>query len=114
MTAGAAVAVMDLVAVLSPAGVGRSMLHALCRAGFPWQGQRSAGLSAEVADRVLGRLAGASLLTFNVAGTAASAHRLVMRVIAGAAGRPGVPRAGLPGGSRSPRRAGRVAPRCLA
>ena len=57
------------------------MVHALCRAGFPWQGQRSAGLSAEVADRVLGRLAGASLLTFNVAGTTASAHRLVIRVI---------------------------------
>jgi tetratricopeptide (TPR) repeat protein len=72
--------VMDLLAVLSPAGVRRSMLHALCRAGFLWQGRRSAGLSAEVADRVLGRLAGASLLTFNVAGTTASAHRLVMRV----------------------------------
>jgi tetratricopeptide (TPR) repeat protein len=34
-----------------------------------------------VVDRVLGRLAGASLLTFNVAGTTVNAHRLVMRVI---------------------------------
>ena len=35
----------------------------------------------EVADRVLARLAGVSLLTFSVDGFSVSAHRLVMRVI---------------------------------
>ena len=36
---------------------------------------------AEVVDRALARLAGASLLTFSVDGSSVSAHRLVMRVI---------------------------------
>jgi tetratricopeptide (TPR) repeat protein len=38
-------------------------------------------LAPEVADRVLARLAGVSLLTFSLDGSAVSAHRLVMRVI---------------------------------
>ena len=38
-------------------------------------------LAPEVADRALARLAGASLLTFSVDGSAVTAHRLVMRVI---------------------------------
>jgi Tetratricopeptide repeat len=73
--------VLELVAVLSPAGVRRPVLHALCRAGFPWREDLPAGLDATVADQVLGRLAGGSLLTFSVDGTSASAHRLVMRVV---------------------------------
>ena len=48
-----------------------------CRAGTG----RLPALAPEVADRVLGRLAGASLLTFSVDGSGVSAHRLVMRVI---------------------------------
>ena len=38
-------------------------------------------LAPEVADWVLGRLAGVSLLTFSVDDTSVTAHRLVMRVI---------------------------------
>ena len=71
---------MDLLSVLSPAGVRRSLLHAAAAAGLPGRdGQLRAW--AEAADRVLARLAGASLVTFSVDGTVVTAHRLVMRVI---------------------------------
>ena len=75
---GAAVAVMELLAVLSAAGVRRAMIHAAGQRGA-WRG--GAGLAAEVADRALGRLAGQSLVTFSVDGSSVTAHRLVMRVI---------------------------------
>jgi tetratricopeptide (TPR) repeat protein len=65
---GACGAVMDLLSVLSPGGVRRSLIH-------------TAGRAPEATDRALARLAGASLLTFSVDGSAVSAHRLVMRVI---------------------------------
>jgi tetratricopeptide (TPR) repeat protein len=74
-------AVMDLLAVLSAAGVRRSLIHAAAREGLPGREGRLPALAPEVADRVLGRLAGASLLTFSVDGSAVSAHRLMMRVI---------------------------------
>ena len=74
-------AVMDLLAVLSAAGVRRSLIHAAAQKG-PWGAEEAlAGLPPEVADRVLGRLAGASLLTFSVDGSSVTVHRLVMRVI---------------------------------
>ena len=38
-------------------------------------------MTPEEADRVLARLAGVSMLTFSVDGSAVTAHRLVMRVI---------------------------------
>ena len=78
---GACGAVMDLLAVLSPAGVRRSLIHAAAREGLPGRDGPLPGVAAEVADRVLARLAGASLLTFSLDGSAVSAHRLVMRVI---------------------------------
>ena len=78
---GACGAVMDLVAVLSAAGVRRSLIHAAAREGLADRDGPLPALAAEVADRVLARLAGASLLTFSVDGSAVSAHRLVMRVI---------------------------------
>ena len=74
-------AVMDLLAVLSPAGARRSLIHAAGQKGLPGRGGPLAALAPEVADRVLARLAGASLLTFSVDGISVSAHRLVMRVI---------------------------------
>ena len=74
-------AVMDLLAVLSPAGARRSLIHAAAWEGLPGRDGRLPGMAAESADGVLGRLAGASLLTFSVDGSAVSAHRLVMRVI---------------------------------
>ena len=78
---GACGAVMDLVAVLSAAGVRRSVIHAAAREGLPGREGPLPALAAEVADRVLARLAGVSLLTFSVDGSTVSAHRLVMRVI---------------------------------
>jgi tetratricopeptide (TPR) repeat protein len=78
---GACGAVMDLLAVLSATGVRRPLIHAAAGEGLPGRDGLLPALAPEVADRVLGRLAGASLLTFSVDGSAVSAHRLVMRVI---------------------------------
>jgi tetratricopeptide (TPR) repeat protein len=78
---GACGAVMDLLAVLSPAGVSRPMLHAAGENGLPGREEPLPALTAEVVDRVLARLAGASLLTFSLDGSSVTAHRLVMRVI---------------------------------
>ena len=78
---GACAAVMGLVAVLSAAGVRRPLIHAAARAGLAGRDGPVPALAPEVADRVLARLAGVSLLTFSVDGSAVSAHRLVMRVV---------------------------------
>jgi hypothetical protein len=78
---GACGAVMDLLAVLSAAGVRRSLIHVAAREGLPGRDERLSALVPEVADRVLARLAGASLLTFSLDGSTVAMHRLVMRVI---------------------------------
>jgi tetratricopeptide (TPR) repeat protein len=77
----ACTAVMGLLAVLSAAGVSRSLVHAAAEKGLPGQDGPLPALTPEAADRVLGRLAGTSLLTFSLDGSAVTAHRLVMRVI---------------------------------
>jgi hypothetical protein len=77
----AAGAVLDLLAVLSPSGVRRPLLHAAAAAGLPAQERTLPALGAEAADRVLTRLAGVSLVTFSVDGATVTAHRLVTRVI---------------------------------
>ena len=74
-------AVMGLLAVLSPAGVRRSLVHAAGEEGLPGRDGPLPALAPEVADRVLARLAGSSLLTFSLDGSSVTAHRLVMRVI---------------------------------
>jgi tetratricopeptide (TPR) repeat protein len=74
-------AVMDVLAVLSAAGVRRSLIHAAAREGLPGRAGPLPALAPEVVDPVLARLAGLSLLTFSVDGSDVSAHRLVMRVI---------------------------------
>ena len=74
-------AVMDLLAVLSATGVRRSLIRAAAREGLPGRDGPLPALAPEVADWVLGRLAGVSLLTFSVDDTSVTAHRLVMRVI---------------------------------
>ena len=81
----AGTAVMDLLAVLSAAGVGRSLLHTAGGAGLPGRNGPLAALAAEGADRVLARLAGASLLTFSLDGSTRD------RAPAGDAGDPGEP-----------------------
>jgi hypothetical protein len=68
----ACAAVMDLIAVLSAAGVRRSLIHAAAREGLPGRDESLPALAPEVADRVLAQLAGASLLTGS--GPAASRH----------------------------------------
>jgi hypothetical protein len=78
---GACGAVMDLLAVLSVAVVRRSFVHAAAREGLQGRDHPLAGLGAEAVDAALARLAGASLLTFSLGGSAVTAHRLVMRVI---------------------------------
>lgn len=78
---GSCGAVMDLLAVLSAAGVRRSLIHAVAQQGLAGTDRALAGLPPEVADRALGRLAGTSLLTFSVDGSSVTVHRLVMRVI---------------------------------
>jgi tetratricopeptide (TPR) repeat protein len=74
-------AVMGLLAVLSVAGVRRTLVHEAARLGVLGGDGQVGELPAEVADRALARLAGASLLTFSVDGSSVSVHRLVMRVI---------------------------------
>jgi hypothetical protein len=74
-------AVMDLVSVLSAAGVPRAVLHAAGQAGALGEPEQAGGVAAEVVDEALGRLAGSSLLTFSTGGATVTAHRLVMRVI---------------------------------
>jgi tetratricopeptide (TPR) repeat protein len=78
---GICMAMMELLAVLSPAGVRRALVYEAARQDtFPRDGQ-TGELAAEAVDRALARLSGASLLTFSVDGSSVSAHRLVMRVI---------------------------------
>ena len=74
-------AVMDLISVLSAAGVPRVLLHAAGQAGVLTAQGPESEVSTGVVDEVLGRLAGSSLLTFSVDGSTATAHRLVTRVI---------------------------------
>ena len=72
--------VMDLVAVLSAAGVPRAVLYAAGQAGALSE-EREGSVPPEVVDEAVGRLAGSSLLTFSVDAAMVTAHRLVMRVI---------------------------------
>jgi len=76
-------AVMELMSVLSAAGVPRAVLHTAGQAGALAERKRPRRKTVPpaVVDEALGRLAGASLLTFSVDGAAVTAHRLVMRVI---------------------------------
>jgi tetratricopeptide (TPR) repeat protein len=77
--------VMDVVSLLSTAGVPRALLHAAGQAGVlaASQKRRKKGRAVppQVVDEVQARLAGASLLTFSGGGATVSAHRLVMRIV---------------------------------
>jgi tetratricopeptide (TPR) repeat protein len=75
---GACAGVLELMCVLSAAGVRRGLLHAAGQAGVLDGGT---GLDALVVDEGLGRLAERSLLAFAVDGQAVTAHRLVLRVV---------------------------------
>jgi tetratricopeptide (TPR) repeat protein len=75
---GLCISVMELISVLSPAGVSRQLLHMAGQCCVLGVARQSAG--PEEIDRALGRLAGSSLLTFTGDGTGVGAHRLVSRV----------------------------------
>ena len=75
---GVCAGVMELLSVLSAAGVRRDLLHAAGQAGVLGGGT---GLGAVVVDEALGRLAEWSLLAFTLDGQAVTAHRLVLRVV---------------------------------
>jgi hypothetical protein len=78
---GICAAVMELLAVLSAAGVRRTLVYEAARLGVLARDGQAGELPAEVVDRALARLAGVSLLTFSVDSSSVSVHRLVMRVI---------------------------------
>ncbi len=78
---GVCAAVVELIAVLSAAGVRRDLVQEAARQGVLERDGQAGELSPEVVDRALARLAGASLLTFSMDGSSVSAHRLVTRVI---------------------------------
>ena len=72
--------VMDLVAVLSTAGVNRALLYAAGQDGALGREMDAADVPVAV-DAGLERLADVSLLTFSMDGSSVSAHRLVTRVV---------------------------------
>jgi len=78
---GLCTAVLELLAVLSAAGVRRALVQEAALQGILERDGQPGELSPMVVDRALARLAGASLLTFSVDGSSVSAHRLVTRVI---------------------------------
>ena len=79
--AGTCPGVMNLLAVLSPAGVPRLLLQSAADQGLLAAEGSPGELTDDQLDRALARLAAASLLTFSLDATSVSAHRLVMRVI---------------------------------
>ncbi len=76
---GVCTGVMEVLAVLSAAGVRRELLHAAGQAGIVASGGHQ--VHADLVDRALDQLADWSLLAFSLDGQAVIAHRLVSRVV---------------------------------
>ena len=70
---------MEIMAVLSAAGVRRELLHVAGRAGVLASGGRR--VEAALVDRVLEWLSDRSLLTFSLDGQTVIMHRLVAQVV---------------------------------
>ena len=69
--------IMDILALLSPGGVPRDLVHQAAA-----DGRALAGIaSAAMADAALAHLADGSVLTFSADGSTVSSHGLIMRVI---------------------------------
>ena len=81
--AGVCGGVLELLSVLSAAGVRRDLLHAAGQAGVLATGKRKRAAESRrgLVDEALGRLAEWSLLAFSLDGQAVLAHRLVLRVV---------------------------------
>ena len=71
---------INVVALLSTAGVSRALLYAAGQEGLLQPPGTDAAAGPESIDEALGRLASASLLTFSVDDSTVAAHRLTMRV----------------------------------
>ena len=78
---GVCTGVLEVMSVLSAAGIRRDLIHAAGEAGLLAGGADTAKVNAAVVDDALGRLAESSLLTFGLDGQTVMAHRLVLRVI---------------------------------
>jgi tetratricopeptide (TPR) repeat protein len=78
-TTGMCTRAIEILAVLSAAGVRRELLHVVGRAGVLTSGGHR--VKAAVVDRVLGWLSDRSLLTFSLDGQTVIMHRLVAQVI---------------------------------
>lgn len=74
---GLCATIMELMSVLSAAGVRRDLMYGAAEAGL----LGSAGAAPQTVDNALGKLAERSMLSFTVDGQAVIAHRLVLRII---------------------------------
>ena len=70
---------MQIIAVLSSAGVQRDLLHAVGQAGVLAYGRHR--VAAALVDRTLAQLAERSLLSFSLDGQTILAHRVVTRIV---------------------------------
>ena len=78
---GVCTVVMEIMAVLSEAGVSRDLLVAAGREGSLARHRRRSRVSAELVDRALMRLVERSLLNFDLDGQTVIAHRQVIQVV---------------------------------
>jgi len=79
---GLCAGVLELMSVLSAAGVRRDVVHAAGQAGvLGGRDVARAGVAPDVVDAALGLLAERSLLWFSLDGQVVIAHRLVLRVV---------------------------------
>ena len=80
---GVCTGVMEIMAVLSPAGIRRDLLYNAILPSVVASGKRrrAARVSANRVDKALARLAERSLLTFSLDDETVIAHRLIMRVV---------------------------------
>lgn len=78
---GVSNAIMELLAMLSPSGVDRDMLHAAGQARLLSRYGRRSGVNAALVDRALAVLAEWSLVTLSLDGRTVVAHHLIRRVV---------------------------------
>ena len=78
---GVCTGVLELMSVLSAAGVRRDLVYIAGQAGILGGGGLGAAIDADAVDEALGLLAERSLLSYSLDGQVVIAHRLVLRVV---------------------------------
>ena len=78
---GVCMGVMEMMALLSPAGVRRDLLYVAGQVHALASGEYEPGMAAAVVDKALAQLMERSLLTFSLDGDTVIAHRVIMRVV---------------------------------